>query len=132
MDCHGFGLQQMDDFDAWVFLQPPIDLQFSRRIDVGGTIAEYLGFQWFHDNLLANFWIIQHCAAVISTLITCRPCVNRSRRFSFRTDRSGRGAVDNSDGSRFDQIIVISIKGLKFSVKILSNQKILLELQSDK
>ena len=55
MDSHGFGLQHMDDFDFWVFLQPLIELQFSRRVDVGGTLAEHLGFQWFHDNLLANF-----------------------------------------------------------------------------
>jgi len=70
MDSHRFGLQHMDDLYFWVFLQPLIELQFSRRVYVSGTIAEDLGFQWFHNNLLANFWIIQRCALVIPKAIT--------------------------------------------------------------
>ena len=132
MDSHGLGLKQMDNFDSWVFLQPLIELQFSRRIDVGCTIAEYLGFQWFHDNLLENFWIIQQCAAIIATFVTFQPDVNRGRDLPFEPIDSTEAAVGNRGCCRVDQIIMINIKGLKFAVKILSNQKIWLDYLFEK
>lgn len=62
MDDHRLRLDHVYYFDFRVLLQPLIELQFPRRIDVGGAIAENLGFQRFHGNLLLYgfFPIITH------------------------------------------------------------------------